>query len=70
MFEKIPQRNLPIFHISSFRILKGRTKILPLQRGKKENHLTLIARIMVTMMNIVGNNIHRRDRNSSMERGR
>ena len=48
-----------------------RKDIRPLQqREKEENHLALIARRVVTMKNIVGNCIWKRNRNSSVERGR
>jgi hypothetical protein len=70
MFNKIPQRNPSISHIIHLRSLKGRTRILPWLREKKENHLAFIARKMVMMMNIVGNYIQRRDQNNLVERGR
>jgi hypothetical protein len=48
MFKKIPQRNLPISHISHLRSLKERIRRPPQQREKKEIHLALIARKVVT----------------------
>jgi hypothetical protein len=70
MLKKIPRRNLQIFHTRLSRSLKGST-IIPLQwREKEETHLAFIARREVTMKNTVEKCIQKRNRNSSVERGR